>query len=94
MYALQLCSSAHGILEHQLTIIRLELITHGRKVIQITLLILTSILDQFKSHSYALLISRYILGIEQRGRCCFCAACPNRKMYLEIRSADEGALRL
>ena len=43
------------------------------------------------SLSSALLISRYILGLGQRGRCCFCAACPNRKMYLEIRSADDGA---
>ena len=47
---------------------------------------------ELKSLSSALLISRYILGLGQRGRCCFCAACPNRKMYLEIRSADEGAL--
>ena len=44
-----------------------------------------------KGSSFALLISRYILGLGQRGRCCFCAACPNRKMYLEIRSANEGA---
>ena len=43
-----------------------------------------------KSYSSALLISRYILRWGQRGRCCFCAACPNRKMYLEIRSADKG----
>ena len=47
--------------------------------------------NNLKSLSSALLISRYILGLEQRGRCCFCAACPNRKMYLEIRSANEGA---
>ena len=39
------------------------------------------------------LISRYILRSGQRGRCCFCAACPNRKMYLDIRNADEGLLR-
>ena len=38
--------------------------------------------------SSALLISRYILRLGQRGRCCFCAACPNRKMYNEIRRAD------
>ena len=46
-----------------------------------------------KSHSSALLISRsrYILRLGQRERCCFCAACPNRKMYLEIRSANERA---
>ena len=44
-----------------------------------------------KSLLSALLISRYILGLGQRGRCCFCAACPNRKMYLEISIADEGA---
>ena len=30
----------------------------------------------------------------QRGRCCFCAACPNRKMYLEIRGVDEGLFSL
>ena len=42
-----------------------------------------------KSHSSALLISRYILRLGQRGLCCFCGACPNRKMYLEIRSADD-----
>ena len=41
----------------------------------------------------ALLISRCILWLGQRGHCCFCAACPNRKMYLEIRSADEGGLK-
>ena len=39
--------------------------------------------------SSASLISRYILRLAQRGCCCFCAACPNRKMYLEIRGADE-----
>ena len=44
-----------------------------------------------KSLSSALLISRYILGLVQRGRWFFCAACPNRKMYLEIRSANVGA---
>ena len=27
------------------------------------------------------------------GRCWFCAACPNRKMYLEIRIANEGAFK-
>ena len=32
-------------------------------------------------------------GLGQRGRCCFCAACPNRKMYLEIRKAYEGLFR-
>ena len=36
-----------------------------------------------KSLSSALLFSRYILGLGQRGRCCFCAACPNRKIYSE-----------
>ena len=46
-----------------------------------------------KNHSSALLISRYILRLGQWRRCCFCAACPNRKMYLEIKSADEGAFR-
>ena len=45
-----------------------------------------------KSHSSALLISRYILRLRQCGRCCFCATCPNRKMYLKIRSTNEGAL--
>ena len=48
---------------------------------------------RLKSLSSVLLISRYILGLGQRGCCCFCAACPNRKMYLEIRSANKGALR-
>ena len=43
--------------------------------------------------SSAHLISRYILQLGQRGRCCFCDACPNRKMYLEIRRADEGLFR-
>ena len=46
---------------------------------------------RYKSLSTAFLISRYILGLGQRRRCCFCAACPIRKMYLEIRSANEGA---
>ena len=47
-----------------------------------------------KSHSSASLISRYILSLglaahkQQRPRG------PNRKMYLEIREADERALRL
>ena len=53
-----------------------------------------SILECLKSRSSALLISRYILRLGQRGRCCFCAARPNRKMYLEIRNADEVAFRL
>ena len=48
---------------------------------------------QLKAPSSAFLISRYILRLGQRGRCCFCAACPNCKMYLEIRSANEGALK-
>ena len=47
-----------------------------------------------KSHSSALLNSRYILRLGQRGRRCFCAAFPNRKMYLEIRNADEGAFKV
>ena len=47
-----------------------------------------------KSLSSVLLISRYILGLGQCGRCCFCAACLNHKMCLEIRSANEGAFRL
>ena len=41
-----------------------------------------------RAPSSALLISRYILQLWQRRRCCFCAACSNRKMYLEIRGAD------
>ena len=49
--------------------------------------------QHFKSLSSALLISRYILGLGQRERCCFSAACPNRKMHLEIRNADEGAFK-
>ena len=43
-----------------------------------------------KSPSSASLISIYILGLGQRGRCYFCAACPNRKIYLEIRNAKGG----
>ena len=43
-------------------------------------------LFSLKSLSSVLPISRYILGLGQRGHCCFCA-----KMYLEIRSANEGA---
>ena len=31
------------------------------------------------------------LKLVTNGRCCFCAAYPDRKMYLEIRSANEGA---
>ena len=46
-----------------------------------------------KSLSSALLISRYILGLGQRGRCCICAATRNRKMYLEIRNPDERAFK-
>ena len=45
-----------------------------------------------KALSSASLISRYFLRLGQYGRCCFCAACPNRKMYLEIRRADEWFL--
>ena len=47
-----------------------------------------------KSPLSVILISRYILGLGQRGRCCFCAACPHRKMYLEIRNENEGAFNL
>ena len=47
-------------------------------------------LSSLKSLSSALLISRYILGLGQCGRCCFCAACPNRKMYVEIKSPNEA----
>ena len=46
-----------------------------------------------KASSSASLISRYILRLGQRGHCCFCAACSNRKMYLEIRGADEGLFK-
>ena len=46
-----------------------------------------------KAPSSAPLISRYILRLGQRGHCCFCATCPNRKMYLGISEADEGLLR-
>ena len=47
-------------------------------------------MSRLKPPSSASLISRYILRLGQRGRCCFFAACPNRKMYLETREADEG----
>ena len=33
------------------------------------------------------------MGLGQRGRCCLCAACPNHKRYLEIRSANKKAFR-
>ena len=46
-----------------------------------------------KAPSSASLISRYILRLEQRGCCCFCAASHNFKMYLEIREADEGLFK-
>ena len=42
-----------------------------------------------KALSSASLISRYILRLGPRGRCCLCAASPNDKMYLDIREADE-----
>ena len=48
--------------------------------------------NSLKSLSSAFLFSRYILGLGQRGRCYFCASCPNRKMYLEIRNADALAI--
>ena len=51
----------------------------------------TGLFQRFKSLLSALLITRYILRLGQRGRCCFCDACPNRKMYLEIRCANERA---
>ena len=44
----------------------------------------------FKAPSSAFLISRYVLRLGQRGRCCFSAACLNRKMYLGIRNTDEA----
>ena len=47
-------------------------------------------LSPLKSLSSAYLISRYILGLGQRARCCFCAACPNRKMYIEIRNYSKS----
>ena len=54
-----------------------------------------TLLERLQSHLSAfLIISRYILRLGQRGRCCFCAACPNCKMYLEIMNADERALHL
>ena len=33
------------------------------------------------------------LRVGQRWRCCFWAACPNRKTYLVITGADEGLFR-
>ena len=35
-----------------------------------------------------------ILGLGQRGRCCFCAGCHDRKMYLDNINADEGPFSL
>ena len=45
-----------------------------------------------KGFSSALLISRYILGLGQRGHCCFCAACPNRRCILRLEEQTKGFL--
>ena len=75
------------------TTLQCLLLLEKRKHYNVTLkLYRTKLLKKrHKSLSSALLISRYILGLVQRGRWFFCAACPNRKMYLEIRSANVGA---
>ena len=45
-----------------------------------------------KTPLYALLISRYILRLGQAAQKQQRPRCPNRKMYLEIRRADEWPL--
>ena len=45
-----------------------------------------------KAPSSALLISRYILRLGQAAQKQQCPCCPNPKMYLEIRRADERLL--
>ena len=50
-----------------------------------------SIRAWLKSLSSVPLISRYILRLGQAAQKQQCPRCPNRKMYLEIRDADEGA---
>ena len=44
---------------------------------------------QLKAPSFALLISRYILRLGLAAQKQQCPRCPNPKMYLEIRKADE-----
>ena len=46
-----------------------------------------------KSPSSASLIPRYILRLGQVAQKQQCPRWPNRKMYLEIKGADEGAFR-
>ena len=46
-----------------------------------------------KAHSSAFLISRYILGLGQAAQNQQRPLCPNRKIYLEIRRADEWLFR-
>ena len=48
--------------------------------------------QRLKRHSSAPLISRYILRLGKAAQKQQRPRCPNRKMYLEIRKADEGAL--
>ena len=57
-----------------------------RKFLKDTKIVQKKNQNELKSHSSALLISRYILRLQQRPRC------PNRKMYLKIRRADEWLL--
>ena len=47
-----------------------------------------------KSPSSAPLLSKYILRLGQSAQKQQRPLCPNRKMYLEIREADEGALTI
>ena len=46
-----------------------------------------------KAHSFALLISRYILRLRQAAQKQQRPRCPNPKMYLEIRKADESLFK-
>ena len=46
--------------------------------------------SSLKAPSFAFRISRYILRLGQAAQKQQRPRCPNRKMYLEIRGADEG----
>ena len=51
-------------------------------------------LNGLESLSSASLISRYILRLMQAAQKHLRPRCPNRKMYLGIRQADEGSFLL
>ena len=52
------------------------------------------VVHDFKAPSSALLISRYILRLGQAAQKQQRPRCPDRKMYLEIRKADEWLFKL